>query len=557
MATAAPSGTAPAGPFAVNVPQCFVDIYPFEGGLYSIQGGAALGVQVEKNINGNTAGSFQITLVPGGPGGPNFGVSWSEVLTPMSLVVIGMRRGSKAAITMVGIILQVTDSDKFSSGDQVQRQITIRGQDFGYYFSLTTFMASWYLGATASPLEGSGGAGIASLGAGLASGTPDAMARAWYQTVMAGTGGVFSKTKVPFKGSTVLFNDALGTWFEPFSATTSSAFAAYLFTTDQTWAEKFKSLLPFPWYEFFVITAPTGFYPQAAGGFKFTCRALGNTISASPQIIARVNPTPTLTATPSNTNPQFTGIDCTRWDALPFFTMEGYQQRSQVVGFDESAVLNYFTLNPSYALSQIGITNSAVAPYIFSFAAVGDAASIERYGFRPANGTTNWLADPEGQVAQKVDPGDQSQFIADLMGRFCATYEPMALMARASVTTFLRPDIMPGCIFRYQAFKNGPLWDFYIEGVSHNYQFGQDASTTLTLTRGLPVSVYAAQATTGMLYNVHTGNAERLNGVYQPILPPGSDPALKAIPPGQQQQFFASLAKVYITPQATKTAGNA
>jgi hypothetical protein len=374
------------------------------------------------------------------------------------------------------------------------------------------------------------------------------LAKAWYQLTMVGTQGIFSKTYVTYQGSRVLLNDAMATWFEHFSSQVPLLFAAYLMPDTQTWVDKFKLLLPFPWYEFFVITAPPDFYPAATGGKTFTSSGLGPDVKATPTVVGRINPTPTITADASNnTAPKFTGIELTRWQNLTLFTLEGYQPIDVVIGFDEQAVANFFTLNPTYMGATIGQSNSALSPYIFSFYSAGDRASIERYGFRPVNGSTHWLADTSGQIAVQGDANDP-QLLADLLSRLCATYAPGGLMARGRVTTFLRPDIMPGCRFRFQPFKNGTSWDFYVDAVEHSFVFGKRALTTLILSRGLPPSVYGDD---GLLYNTHIGNVQRVNGVYVKGLPSGSDSALQPIGPGAQQQFFAGLERVYKTAQGT------
>ena len=86
-------------------PACFVDVYPFEGGLYQIQGGSIRKVRVDKQLHNDT-GSFQVELAPQPPAGA---LSWSQVITPMSFVVIGMQRGKNAGVVMCGVVQSVEE----------------------------------------------------------------------------------------------------------------------------------------------------------------------------------------------------------------------------------------------------------------------------------------------------------------------------------------------------------------------------------------------------------------------------------------------------------------
>ena len=139
--------------------------------------------------------------------------------------------------------------------------------------------------------------------------------------------------------------------------------------------------------------------------------------------------------------------------------------------------------------------------------------------------------------------------MATLLGRLCGYYEATPLMARAAPTTWLRPDIEIGSKFTYAPFRDGVNWDFYIEKVMHSYVFGGPSKTQLTLSRGLPSSIYNDSSSTGLLYNIHIGNAQRVGGVYKIGLPSGSAAPLTAVPPKQFSDWMISLDTLYVTPQ--------
>jgi hypothetical protein len=102
-------------------------------------------------------------------------------------------------------------------------------------------------------------------------------------------------------------------------------------------------------------------------------------------------------------------------------------------------------------------------------------------------------------------------------------------MARARATFPMLPDIIPGFRFRYQPGKGEPLWDYYIEGITHKYQFGGPSVSELTLARGLPSLLYSDSSQGGVLAQAHLGNAQRFSGVYQTGLPAGSLSSLQPV----------------------------
>ena len=89
------------------------------------------------------------------------------------------------------------------------------------------------------------------------------------------------------------------------------------------------------------------------------------------------------------------------------------------------------------------------------------------------------------------------------------------------------------------------MWDFYIEGVSHEYNFGGVTSTRLTLARGLPHYVYDDAA---LLMSTLKGTTIRTNGNYEREV---SQTGLTGISPQNFAQQIISTNRLYVTPQAT------
>lgn len=517
--------------------QCSVDIFPFEGGTYSLQGAQILSCSVSKRIN-DDSGSFSIVLAPGGPNGVDAPPYWSQIITPMSLCVIGMQRGNRSAITMVGVVTTASESMNWRTGSSVQRAITFSGRDYSYFFAMQNWYSLFYLSLF--------GVGAGILTQGLSSGPPDQVGSNWFSEIMKPT---LSSTFVPYRGAKIPFGLAVGTLFQPYPVIIP--FADFFMEGGGNWSGKFRSIFPFPWYEFFVTTAQAGVYKETAPGYPFSTRALGPGVTGGPVMVARVNPVPRLTSSASNTGmigtPQFDGVDLSLWDALPSYTLDENALLQNGVTFDEKSALNFYLINPTYAFTTNGGSNESIIPMVGNFFAVGDRASINRYGFRPGNMAFSWLTDPKGIQGQQGGPTNLASLVSFLISTYCGYYHPTPLMARGPISMPLRPDILIGSKFTYPPWKGNVAYDFYVEGVDHNFIFGGQSQTTLQLSRGLPSYIYDDPA---LLLDVMTGNAQRLNNVYVSGLPAGSATPLQAIPLSAIQNFLTPLVKPYLTPQS-------
>jgi hypothetical protein len=143
----------------VATPACSIDIYPFEGGSFTISGNNAmlLSLTVSKNIRA-TQGTFTMNLVAGGPFGPNARPGWFEILTPMSLVVISMARAGRAQVVMIGVVRSTSYSEAWIPNQGVQRIVVVQGADFGYFFSLQNYYTQSLLNASQGSALGVAGA---------------------------------------------------------------------------------------------------------------------------------------------------------------------------------------------------------------------------------------------------------------------------------------------------------------------------------------------------------------------------------------------------------------
>jgi hypothetical protein len=552
---------------------CSIEIYPFEAGPYYLSGGQIRSVSISKSLRGNAAGTFSIELAPGGPLGPEDPDTWSQIVTPISHVVIGMARGQAQNIVLDGIATEIGEAQQWATtnqGSQAARGQGISGGDFSWFFNSFNFYALTFYGLVAG--SALGGAldylpgSLANLiskgligGTGTGNSPPVQVGRTWYQLVMGGRNGILGNTYVPYKpiGTRVPFYQAVAATWENYP----DVFIPYAdnFMSEDTWSEKFRSIFGSPWYEFFVTTAPAGAYPLPGGstgfqdsGTTFGMQSMPSAVPAGPQLVARVNPWPRFNAAAGSSGgiPVPGPVDASRWNALPLFdfTSAPFGFLKSSVGFSAGDAYNFYQLNPTSYGGMFGVNPVNNVPAIFSFICASDPASVQRYGFRPRIGSTRWMFDPTGAAAQQgLNIQDT---ILQLTANLVSWEHPGPLMAQGSVTVPLNPAILIGTRFRYAPFKDGEPWDFYVEGFRHDFTFGGPSTTTLTLTRGLPAAIYADASDGGLLKAIMTGNASRVDGTYTVGLPQGSASALQFVETqAQAAAINQQLANVFVTPQ--------
>ena len=528
-------------------------IYPFEGGEYILSGSNAgiLQAQINTSLKGGV-GSFSLVLAPGGPLGTNFRPTWTEILTPMSLVILSIGRGSYYQIVMIGTVISCQESQSWNAGSGVPRSIIVDGMDFGQFFSRASYYTTTFLGG-AILAEPNAAAGLqAILGSSLFVGAPDQFGKAWYQQIMAGPGSIMESLQFTYKTSFLKFYDMTQQYWQPYGGDVSIPMADYFMLSDGTWFDKFNQVFPFPYYEFFVTTAPQTYYASGtAAGLTDATQSVSipGFSSAYPQVVARVNPVPKLV-------PQSNGslsIDDSAWQKLPTFYLDAqdYSGIQSNMAFNESEVRNFYVMNPTNMLATYGVNNGNNSPWVFSFAALADVASIHRYGYRPEISEIHWFADMTGAQAQTaaangVGINDFGALVSQLTYHLASYFEPTPLMATGSVTTRLRPDVFIGGRFEFSPWKQQESWLFYIEGVQHNFNFGGQSTTTLTLSRGLPSSVYSDAA---LLTAMHQGNAQRINGAYEIGTPAGLGEALTPVNYQTATSVLGNIANLFAAPQ--------
>ena len=504
---------------------CGIEVYPFEGGPYFISSGQIKSLTTTKTLRGGSDGVFSISLAPGGPFGPESVPDWTEIITPGSHVLIGMQRGDDSAIVMDGVVTTTSENQQWHSSDggsTATRSPVISGSDFTWFFNSQNWYSLAMYGLTLnSGLQGQFGLAPASIIPFIAQGMqgqrdPAIVGNQWFQVMTASGIGMLNNTFVPYKGGNTRlpFNSMFTENLEHYPNVIIPITEQFLGL--ESWMAKFMDIFPWPWYEFFVTTAPTGVYALSgssssifAAGTVFSMQAFSQASPAGPQMVARVTPIPRLDFVKegSNSNYSVGALDMSRWNALPITTLSGVGFYESNVAFSSDEVKNFYYLNPTAYRTVFNSPGSNV-PFQFTFGGAADPASVHRYGYRPVNGTLRWFLDPQGTVAASKDV-DIYQTVATLTAALVSWWHPLPLMARAEVAIPLAPSIYIGTRFEYAPFKDGIPWTFYVEGVTQRYVFGGRSETVLALSRGLPSSVYADSSASGLLQAIYTGNARR------------------------------------------------
>lgn len=538
------------------VPLCEVDIYPYFGSKYTFASETQLlRVSVNKHIRNNTGGHFSILLSPGGPQGINDKTAWAQILVPNSMVHIRMARGEYAYTVMVGVITGVQESQEWQANNRAGRAIEIRGVDFSLFFTNFSYFTLQSFGLVASNVFSSLG-GLAEINGqkGIVLGSPSQAGEAWYKSIMAGDNGILSTLTWNINNSIVHYNDLVNYGFEDYPSTNGIIVPVSLnfLNGEATWAEKFHTLYPFPLYEFFIATLPTSFassnsYVNVAADAKQQSNRFYK--ESYPNVVARVNPLPYAIYNPTTSKWSW---NSTRWDKLTTYSEPSFMKSNVRMDFSEAR--NLYQFLPKYSNALLGTSTSNLVSAMEILGQMMDFSSLARFGYRPCIIESLWFSDPAGHYAvQNAANGKTNQdfttLAAEITSRIASYYEPTPSMYRGSVVTNLRPDIFVGNKFQYAPFKGDSDYLFYIEGVTHNWEFGGNSNTTIEIARGLRVTEYEDR--TAMI-GLHTGTQHRIDGYIQsPAYPHGYTPPESLtyfIHDTIGNQFLRELPGIYTSP---------
>lgn len=527
-----PTNFIPPLSYGIGTPDIGVEIWPHEGGSFTFYGSKTgiISAEIHKDIRDKDGGKFIINIAPGGPKGVNDNISWTQILTPLSLVIITLSRAGSKRIVMIGVIYSCAETQSWSK--QGARRVTqIIGGDFTYFFSSFSYYTMAYLGIQgqagldAAPIGTGPGGFIAGASGKLFIGSPAEVGDLWINDIMLGPApvgttppdvalAVLQQTYIMYQNQKIFLYQFIGHWFEAFIENGQGVAVPYLsdvLNSEGTWFDKFLAIFPPTNYEFFVTTAATSDYPgisSAAGNnnstspkatFDFinsfasipsqTINVQGfNTVS--PLVIARVNPLPWLTYGKTGSISDYT-LTQDRWQALPTFSLGTFGFIESKVEYNTEDISNFFVVS-GWDTNAVAQSQGNTDANAFAMAFLGGIVahySINTYGFRPKTETIRWLTFL-AKIGFPQLKNLKTSVASVLLGKLASFYLPTPNMLKGSVSFPLWPDVLPGNKFTYTPYKNNDSYEFYIEGVTHIYEFAGESMTILTLDRGMKLNDY-------------------------------------------------------------------
>lgn len=114
----------------------------------------------------------------------------------------------------------------------------------------------------------------------------------------------------------------------------------------------------------------------------------------------------------------------------------------------------------------------------------GSAFSMARAGLRKLEATTTAFGDFKHPLVN-AEAGLPTPLLQEWAGMLAEWYTNNELLVTGSMTTRLRPDARVGQRLDYTNERTGELLSFYIEGITHSFQYPQGGTTSFALTRGV------------------------------------------------------------------------
>ena len=512
-----------------------------------------------------------------------------------------MQRGSLSNVVFIGIVGSVAESQLWQTGSGVTRTTQIACGDWGAWFTDFNWSPLTYLAISNGQLESSiigtpaAGAIPNTLFSGNQSINPAQIAYNWFVGIMGGSSGVLAQTQVRYGNQTYMWPQVTTGFFEEYPLPgTVFPVASWFISEAGNWYSKFTEILEDPYYEVIVGTAPYGAWNPTSQvtsvgqystsiavateygltpgtvalnnggtawewpGIAFSSIGLPNAIPAYPQIVGRINPLPDLGLTTSMQAVQglqdqqaytFSGATKTRWANLTNFVL------SSGVGFIQSTssldlqdYYNFFVLNPLAVKPILTLSNSP-GVFMYAYSGAANVAGIRRYGFKSMVRDSAWMINSSYQSSKSLITASTQLLFAELTTRLATYYTPLTVMENAQVELQLFPNIFVGNTFTYSPFRNDVTWTFYINAVTHTWNFGGPSTTVLGLERGLPTVVYG---NTQVLGQVLLGNAMRASGYVTSGLPANAGPPLQTfgLASDNMRTILGEIARVYASPGA-------
>lgn len=450
----------------------------------------------------------------------------TSLITPMSTVTIQMTRGSYTYIVFFGVVISTKETES-RQNERVLRLMEISCIDMQYYLTNFAYFTLSWMGAEFNILKNIGNyAGAKMLASGGVSNTSPQVLASNFMNLVANA--FLANMQLPVNDGRYNYPQLVESRFGPFnsgSIAISFPFISSFYNAEGTWWNKFTTFFPTPYYEMFFQTfdetVDDTIPNETSTGIPLllppTIPANTFTLDGRPfknMFIARQMPFPRISS--DTGNPPFI-LDLSSWNALGEYQFANsntpFIQSS--MEFSQEDARSFYIVDPSL-INQLygGSTGGGVPAYVlYNFAAAVDPLNLTKFGYRPEISQIQWFFSPVPNSTTSL-----VSFGASLLLTLSSYFEPLPLCAKGTITLPLSPTILQGNKITLQPFKNGAEWTFYIDSVTHHYEFGEASVTTLQLSRGLPQEIYFNKD--NLLTSMLQGLVERTNYQYSLIANP-------------------------------------
>lgn len=175
----------------------------------------------------------------------------------------------------------------------------------------------------------------------------------------------------------------------------------------------------------------------------------------------------------------------TDWNNLTNVPIDHEECISEDLGRNDQDVMNWIRAMDDMATTGYPQGNIAVYQHI----GVINGDSVKRFGIRRHEPTTLFTRD----IAAKP-PKSIPKVIEEHTGWMAQWHHSNELLYSGTLTTYIRPDVRVGYRLDYTDRDSQQQLQFYIEEVSHSWQYPGRSTTSLTVTRGRdPNNTYMTQ----------------------------------------------------------------
>jgi hypothetical protein len=233
-----------------------------------------------------------------------------------------------------------------------------------------------------------------------------------------------------------------------------------------------RGLTDEPFHELFVTTRSPNDTPTTLGLSKLAKNPRGAR-DASTTITFRAAPFPHVT-------PDGRGV-LSEWQGLPLTKLEGNLERVNAFngGYSRASERNFFMAFPGFQ----ALTEEAL---FASGAAVANKASVARFGYLPMKIKTRLIYNAQGVNTKTVE-----DFIQQLTYRLAGQWANGHIWHSGQANVMFAPHIHAGTRVRASSpWHGGTPYEWYVSSRSLNWNPEALGSTTLSLERGMPVTMY-------------------------------------------------------------------